>query len=179
MLLAANPYIAENAKLPPEATVNSEELYERLGKDLCATAANLVDAIGAELREEELAKKEEDISTSEPLKSEEGSEHNVSGEDGNSFAEGESVESRENTDKSIELSSDDEKAVVDAEDDKDESGEESESAFESEDESEYDEESDEDVLDDDEEDDEFDDDDDDGDEFDDEYEYDSNKDKED
>lgn len=52
VLLAANPYIAENAKLPPEATVNGEELYGRLGKDLCATAATLVDAIDAELKEE-------------------------------------------------------------------------------------------------------------------------------
>ena len=52
VLLAANPYIAENAKLPPEATVNSEELYGRLGKDLRAAATTLVDAIDAELKDE-------------------------------------------------------------------------------------------------------------------------------
>jgi len=61
VLLAANPYIAENAKLPPEATVNGEELYGRLGRDLRATAAALVDAIDAELKEESIQKDAENV----------------------------------------------------------------------------------------------------------------------
>lgn len=62
VLLAANPYIAENAKLPPEATVNGEELYGSLGKDLCATATTLVNAIDAELKDEVTVKEEENAS---------------------------------------------------------------------------------------------------------------------
>ena len=57
VLLSANPYIAENAKLPPEATVNDEELYGRLGKDLRGVASSLVDAIDSELSEENSAEK--------------------------------------------------------------------------------------------------------------------------
>ncbi len=52
VLLAANPYIAENAQLPPEATVNGEALYGRLGKDLRVTADALLNEIDTELKSE-------------------------------------------------------------------------------------------------------------------------------
>jgi hypothetical protein len=124
VLLAANPYIAEKAKLPPEATVNSDQLYSRLGKDLCVAATGLVDAIGTELKEEEQAKEEElkkDNEISDSSENENNAQEEKSDVEDKTSVDGESVESAENDDKIIESNSDDEKTSVEGEGEEDKS----------------------------------------------------------
>jgi hypothetical protein len=159
VLLAANPYIAEKAKLPPEATVNSDELYGRLGKDLCVAATGLVDAIGTELKEEEQAKEEElkkDNEISDSSENENNAQEEKSDVEDKTSVDGKAVESAESEDEIVESNSDDEKTSVEGEGEEDKSDKTSDDADELDDD-----EADDDVSDDesDEDDDELDDDD--------------------